>query len=242
MAYPKILQRLFEHSGAGPRLRKEILPFGSTPGTACEGNDARLSNARVPEMHKKTHQMGGADALTPEDIGAHPADGMASAGKEGIARLSSAVDLDSEDRAATPRAVKAVYSEAVKSASLTQAGRVKLNNTVSSTSAAEAATANAVKTAYDKASEAASTPATPDRLGMVRIGQGIGVDENGVIFINPWAFSPCVYPSQWTGCSSVVQTVAVRLCPERRTPAKTGLCVMAEPMATAVLCQICVAA
>uniref|UniRef100_UPI00197DD97D phage tail protein n=1 Tax=Desulfovibrio sp. ZJ200 TaxID=2709792 RepID=UPI00197DD97D len=110
----------------------------------------------------------------------------ASTTSSGRVQLSSALNSDSEALAATPKAVKAVYSEAVKSASLTQAGRVKLNNTVSSTSAAEAATANAVKTAYDKAceaAEAARTPATTDRPGVVRIGQGIDVDANGLISV-----------------------------------------------------------
>ncbi|WP_206215320.1 tail fiber protein, partial [Desulfovibrio sp. ZJ200] len=177
MAYPKILQRLFENSGAGPRLRKEILPFGSTPGTACEGNDARLSNARVPEMHKETHQSGGADALTPEDIGAHPAGGMASADKAGIARLSSAVDLDSEDRAATPKAVKvthelaarakadaaaaqaradSAHAEAGRAASTTSSGRVQLSSALNSDSEALAATPKAVKAVYSEAVKSAS--------------------------------------------------------------------------------------
>lgn len=63
---------------------------------------------------------------------------------------------------------------------------------VDSTAKDVAATAYAVKTAYDKAVEATNaaalvgnTPATPDKLGMVRIGQGISVDENGLISTEP---------------------------------------------------------
>lgn len=63
---------------------------------------------------------------------------------------------------------------------------------VDSTAKDVAATAYAVKTAYDKAVEATNaaalvgnTPATPDKLGMVQIGQGISVDENGVISTEP---------------------------------------------------------
>lgn len=47
--------------------------LGTVAGTACEGNDARLVDARTPIEHKATHQTGGTDALTPADIGAAPA-------------------------------------------------------------------------------------------------------------------------------------------------------------------------
>lgn len=63
---------------------------------------------------------------------------------------------------------------------------------VDSTAKDVAATAYAVKTAYDKAVAAENTavqvgktPATPDDLGMVRIGQGISVDETGLISTEP---------------------------------------------------------
>lgn len=246
MAYPKILQRLFEDFGAGPKLRGDILPFGSKEGTACEGNDARLSNARVPETHNETHKTGGADPLTPADIGAHPADGMASTDKEGIVRLSSAIDMDSEDQASTPKAVKtayeladtaksmateaqgkadAAYEKAMLDATTAVAGRTQLSSEVNSDREDMAATPKAVKSVHDKAIEASSAAsaaqtlaasaestataaktnadkvpeistqvkaleekvqtATPDDLGMVRIGQGISVDETGLISTEP---------------------------------------------------------
>lgn len=246
MAYPKILQRLFEDFGAGPKLRGDILPFGSKEGTACEGDDARLSNARVPETHNETHKTGGTDPLTPADIGAHPADGMASTDKAGIVRLSSATDMDSEDQASTPKAVKAAYEladtaksmaaeaqgkadaayeKATLDATTDVAGRTQLSNEIDSDREDMAATPRAVKSVHDKAIEAASAAsaaqalaasaestataaktnadkvpgistqvkaleekvqtATPDKLGLVRIGQGISVDETGLISTEP---------------------------------------------------------
>lgn len=39
--------------------------FGTAAGTACEGNDARLSNARTPTAHAASHLPGGTDAIPP---------------------------------------------------------------------------------------------------------------------------------------------------------------------------------
>ena len=47
--------------------------FGTAAGSFCEGNDARLSDARTPSStlaHKTSHSIGGTDALAPSDIGA----------------------------------------------------------------------------------------------------------------------------------------------------------------------------
>lgn len=38
--------------------------YGSTASTACEGNDARLSNSRTPTAHASTHAAAGSDPLT----------------------------------------------------------------------------------------------------------------------------------------------------------------------------------
>lgn len=40
------------------------IPFGSSAGEVCEGNDSRLSNPRSPTIHASTHQTGGSDEIS----------------------------------------------------------------------------------------------------------------------------------------------------------------------------------
>ena len=44
--------------------RTLAVSYGATAGTAAQGNDSRLSDARVPTAHAASHAAGGADALT----------------------------------------------------------------------------------------------------------------------------------------------------------------------------------
>lgn len=80
MSFPGIFRRLFANNGAAATLRGDIIPYGTAASTVCQGNDARLTNARPPQAHKATHKTGGADALTPADIGAAAASVSISAG------------------------------------------------------------------------------------------------------------------------------------------------------------------
>ena len=43
--------------------RTLAVSYGTTAGTAAQGNDARLSDARTPTSHAASHASGGADAL-----------------------------------------------------------------------------------------------------------------------------------------------------------------------------------
>ena len=45
--FPNFLRRLFSNEGSGEKLRGEILPYGKTKGTVCEGNDSRLAGYGV---------------------------------------------------------------------------------------------------------------------------------------------------------------------------------------------------
>jgi len=84
---------------------------------------------------------------------------------KGFVQLSSAVTSDSEEKAATSRAVKKVYDLAasklssVPNSSLNQAGIVQLSNAIDSNSETTAATSKAVQSLR---SELKSTPFLPD--------------------------------------------------------------------------------
>ena len=105
----------------------------------------------------------------------------------GIVQLSSATNSNSEDIAATSKAVKAAYDKAVEAvnsaraisiptASTSRAGIVMLDNSTGSQAEDRAATPKAVKAAYDKATEAVNAvrafsipTASTSRAGIVML-------------------------------------------------------------------------
>lgn len=54
--------------------------YGSSAGTAAQGNDSRLSDARTPTPHAASHATGQPDAISPASIGAVPASRAVTAG------------------------------------------------------------------------------------------------------------------------------------------------------------------
>lgn len=60
--------------------------FGTGSGEVCQGNDARLSDARTPTAHNTTHQSGGGDSIKLDDL-AQPDDNTdldATTGRHGL--------------------------------------------------------------------------------------------------------------------------------------------------------------
>jgi|SRR5665647_1867851 len=45
-----------------------VVTYGTSSGTACEGNDSRLTNVRTPSSHASTHSSGQADAVSVENL------------------------------------------------------------------------------------------------------------------------------------------------------------------------------
>lgn len=118
----------------------------------------------------------------------------ATTSRAGIVQLESSTGSQAEDRAATPKAVKAAYDKAIEAinaarginipsvgtASTSRAGIVMLDNSTDSQLEDRAATPKAVKVAYDKAVEAANAvrafsipTASTSRAGIVQLSDRI---------------------------------------------------------------------
>lgn len=80
--------------------RTLAVAYGATAGTAAEGNDSRLSNARTPTAHASTHASGGSDPLTPAAIGALPSSGGSLSGSLAVAGNALGMDTPAIHRSA----------------------------------------------------------------------------------------------------------------------------------------------
>lgn len=56
--------------GATSKLTGSQQVYGSALDTACQGNDSRLSDARMPTAHATSHKSGGADAVKLDELAA----------------------------------------------------------------------------------------------------------------------------------------------------------------------------
>ena len=118
----------------------------------------------------------------------------ATTSRAGIVQLESGTGSQAEDRAATPKAVKAAYDKAVEAANAVRAfsipaattsrsGIVQLESSTGSQAEDRAATPKAVKAAYDKAVEAANAvrgfsipTASTSRAGIVQLADRVSAN------------------------------------------------------------------
>ncbi|WP_165071099.1 hypothetical protein, partial [Desulfovibrio sp. ZJ200] len=118
-----------------------------------------------------------------------------------LEQLSRAVILPPTSRESPQQVVENVYAardeagQSANRAAASQAAAADCAARACDCADAAATEADRAKSEADRAQSLANIgPATPDRLGMVRVGQGIGVDENGAISINPWDIFPLRVP------------------------------------------------
>jgi hypothetical protein len=94
-------------TNVGTNVDADLAPtYGTTASTICEGNDARLSDARTPTAHAASHQDGGSDevatatpaaAAIPKADGSGTLDSWISAASEtvaGIMETATAAEVD----------------------------------------------------------------------------------------------------------------------------------------------------
>lgn len=85
----------------------------SNTGNLVYTSDARLSNSRAPTAHKASHATGGADALTPSDIGAQPAGSYELTTSKNTANGYAGLDADGKIDVTQLPASNALDSEAI---------------------------------------------------------------------------------------------------------------------------------
>lgn len=132
--------------------------YGSTSGTAAQGNDSRLSDARTPSPHAASHATGQSDAIAPSDIGAVPTSRTVSAGTG----LTGGGDLSANRSLAvsfgTSGSTACVGNDSRLSDDRTASG-IRTATTLVAVSSATAPTAGQVLTATSGSAAAWSDPA-----------------------------------------------------------------------------------
>ena len=175
----------------------------ATAGKAASSTDVTAGNGLTGGGNltaSRTISLGQPGRITAQSQNAVQSSGhthaidTATTSRAGIVQLESSTGSQAEDRAATPKAVKAAYDKAIEAinaarginipsvgtASTSRAGIVMLDNSTDSQLEDRAATPKAVKAAYDKAVEAAnavrafSVPtASTSRAGIVQLSDRI---------------------------------------------------------------------
>ena len=171
----------------------------ATAGKAASSTDVTAGNGLTGGGNltaSRTISLGQPGRITAQSQNAVQSSGhthaidTATTSRAGIVMLESSTGSQAEDRAATPKAVKAAYDKAIEAinaarginipsvgtASTSRAGIVMLDNSTESQAEDRAATPKAVKAAYDKAVEAANAvrafsipTASTSRAGIVQL-------------------------------------------------------------------------
>ena len=175
----------------------------ATAGKAASSTDVTAGNGLTGGGNltaSRTISLGQPGRITAQSQNAVQSSGhthaidTATTSRAGIVQLESSTGSQAEDRAATPKAVKAAYDKAIEAinaarginipsvgtASTSRAGIVMLDNSTDSQLEDRAATPKAVKAAYDKAVEAANAArsfsiptASTSRAGIVQLADRI---------------------------------------------------------------------
>lgn len=167
-----------------------VVSYGTTAGTACQGNDARLSDARTPLSH--THTASQITDFTTAVIAAAPPTTNASLLTSGTlpdARLSSNIARTTDVSSAVAALVNSAPAtlDTLNELAAALGNDASFATTVTNSLAGKAPTSHS----HDASAINAGTLAA-DRLplasantrGAVRIGTGVSVDGNGVISVS----------------------------------------------------------
>lgn len=221
--FPAIFRRLFANEGKGPKLRTDIIP-DTLPGTADDAKklstprvlDGVQFNGEEDVTHyavcttaagtaAKTVSIDNFKLVTSASVKIRFTNGntaknttlnVASTGAKTIRYAGAAIPNNLIEK-------EKIY-ECVYDGSYWQlVGCIApLSDAVDSESKTDSASSYAVKQAYDKAEDALNAansiepmePATPEKLGGVKVGSGLKIASDGTISVDPWEAVPLNVP------------------------------------------------